>query len=74
MTMPINNETVTCINHPNEAMKKNDGFYAFVSFKKDGDKCAFEHGSGIPVATYYCSTCGYIENYAAQFDEKWNTQ
>jgi len=67
-----NNGVVICINHPDQAMSKNDGFSAITSLKKDGNKFSFEASSGIPVVTYYCPTCGYIENYAAQFDEEWN--
>jgi hypothetical protein len=70
--MPKNNGAVTCINHPDQAMLRNEGFSAITSLKKDGDKILFEAGSGVPVVTYYCQTCGYIENYAAHFDEEWN--
>jgi hypothetical protein len=69
--MPRNDGLVTCINHPNQAMLKNEGFSAITSVKKDGNKVLFEPAKGVPVVTYYCPTCGYIENYAAHFDEEW---
>ena len=70
--MPNNNGIVTCINHPNQAMVKNDGFSAITSLKKEDENITFEPASGIPVVTYYCPTCGYIENYAAQLTQDWS--
>lgn len=69
--MPKKNEVVTCINHPHQVMAKNEGFSAITSLKKEGDNVSFLPSSGIPVVTYFCPTCGYIENYAAQFDDEW---
>ena len=70
--MPRTNDIVFCVNHPEQQMVKNEGFSAITSVKKDGDKVSFNPSSGVPVVTYYCPQCGYIENYAAQVYGEWN--
>ncbi len=54
-------------------MIKNDGFSAITSLKKEAGEVIFDPGSGVPIITYMCLKCGYIENYTAQFDESWNS-
>ena len=71
--MPKKDDNCYCINHPDEIMSKSDGFSAITSLKKDGDNVLFDPCSGVPIISYMCLKCGYIENYAAQFDMSWNS-
>jgi len=70
--VPKKDDNCYCINHPDEVMIKNDGFSAITSLKKEAGEVIFDPGSGVPIITYMCLKCGYIENYTAQFDDSWN--
>lgn len=63
--MPTKGQDVFCVNHPQTKMVRNEGFSAITQVTKDGANVAFNPGSGVPVVLFFCSTCGYVEMYAA---------
>jgi hypothetical protein len=70
--MPIRNGAVYCVNHPNRQMGRNEGFGAITSVEKTVGGLAFNPASGIPVVSFFCNECGYIELYAAARTPFWN--
>jgi len=69
--MPIKNEKIYCINHPDLLMKRLPGYYAITKLEKDGEKITFMPSSGIPVVVFTCGECGYLEFYPALKFKAW---
>jgi hypothetical protein len=69
--MPIKNNDVYCVNHPNDKMLKNEGFNAITKFDIESSGFTFNPASGIPIVLYFCDKCGYVETYAAQKTKYW---
>jgi len=54
--MPINNLTLTCVNHTNHALTHNKG-----TSNADGSLDFV----GTPIKFFHCDICGYVELYVA---------
>ena len=62
--MPLDSENnPRCINHEEELMIKSESRSAITSLEKKGEKYNFRPDTGIPVRTFVCSKCGYVELY-----------
>lgn len=62
--MPIKNNEIVCITHTNKKMIKSDSYHALINMIKNNDgSVTFLPSSGIPLITYVCPICGYIESY-----------
>jgi len=71
LNMPKINNIIYCVNHPDEAMAKADGFYALTKLTKEDKRLSFNPAAGVPVVIYVCPKCGYLEIYAAVMKEEW---
>lgn len=69
--MPIKNGTIFCINHPDVTMIRNSGFNAIITVERTESGFAFIPTSGMPLVSYFCDECGYVESYAAQKTRFW---
>lgn len=69
--MPMKEGYVYCINHPDEAMIRNEGFNALTTVTRENSHVQFNSATGVPTVTYFCNKCGYIEIYAAQKTPYW---
>lgn len=69
--MPIRINAVYCVNHPNTPMTRNEGFNALTGLEKNSSGVAFNPSTGIPIVTFFCDECGYIEMYAATKTPFW---
>lgn len=70
--MPIKNNIIVCLNHPEIAMVKVDGFNAITSIALSGEQIQFLPNSGVAVSIHYCEVCGYVENYIAPKIKGWD--
>lgn len=70
--MPIKNDVIVCINHPDIAMLRVDGFNAITSIAFNGDQIEFLPDRGVPVSMNYCQVCGYVENYLGPKTKGWD--
>jgi len=71
--MPMQNDQVFCINHPNQLMTRNTGFSALTKVDKKQNIITFNPSSGVPIIVFYCPLCGYVEEYAAHPNEEWKS-
>ena len=70
--MPIRNEQMVCINHPEQEMMTHPGFNALVKVSvKKGSAVRLDPNVGIPCAVLMCPVCGYFELYNARQHEHW---
>lgn len=71
--MPLINNNVFCINHTETKMIRNIGFNAIITVERTEIATNFDPKSGVPVVAYSCPICGYVEMYAAQKTEYWDS-
>lgn len=69
--MPIKNDKIFCINHPDTQLIQNLGFNALVTVERTELGTRFVPNSGIPVVAHTCPLCGYVEMYVAQKTPEW---
>lgn len=69
--MPIKNDIVFCLNHPDIAMAKAEGFNAITAISVSDEQVQFRPDTGLPVVVHYCEVCGYIESYLAPKTKFW---
>jgi len=62
--MPLDKtKTPRCVNHPETIMMKSESRSAITNIEKIKNNYKFIPDKGIPVRTYVCPTCGYVELY-----------
>ncbi len=67
--MPIINGVVTCVNHPNRRMLRNNRPAVLHPVDiVDGQPASIPH-RGIFLAPYICIECGYVEFYLVEKQE-----
>jgi hypothetical protein len=69
--MPFVNNQLCCVNHPEKPMERIAGFNSLNHLTATPNGPLFHSQSGIPVKTFHCSICGYLELYAANQDPEW---
>ena len=71
--MTVNKQGMpVCITHRDIPMLRQPGYYFLTESEKNkAGGLKIIAGNGIPLITYTCKICGYIENYAAMANEEW---
>ena len=69
--MPIRNGKLSCVNHTDTEMSRNEGFSAIAQATKSGAGIHFDQSRGVPLVVFFCQTCGYVELYVAMKTDLW---
>ena len=71
--MPIDNKgRIVCVTHKDEPMLRQAGYYFLTEVEKTRSSTLnIRATQGIPLITFVCKICGYIENYAAMAIGDW---
>ncbi len=72
--MPIKDDKIYCVNHPEKEMAQGEGFHALTKLNKKGDQLTFHPSTGAPIKIFICQECGYIETYFAKMTEFWGKE
>lgn len=74
--MPIDDKgRIVCSTHRDEQMVRQPSYYFLNEAEKDrAGRLRIIATSGIPLVTFACKICGYIETYAAIAGKEWNVK
>ncbi len=74
--MPIDDKgRIVCITHKDKPMGRQPVFNFLTQAEKRRDgSLNILASSGIPLITFVCKICGYVESYAAMVTKEWNTK
>lgn len=72
--MPFDDKgRIVCITHKDKPMLKQPSYYFLSEVEKTKvGSLNILFTNGIPLITYVCKICGYVENYAAMATKEWN--
>lgn len=71
--MPITNDVLTCINHPQQRLLRNDRPVVLHPVELGDVKLMVMQHRAMFLASYVCMECGYVELYAVEKEELENT-
>ena len=74
--MPIDDKgIVVCITHSDVPMLRTPGYNFLTEAEKTkSGSLSIRANTGVPVITFVCKICGYVENYAAMATGEWQTK
>ena len=74
--MPIDEKgRIVCVTHMNEPMQRQLSYFFLTEAEKTrSSSLNILASQGIPMVTFVCRICGYIENYAAVASGDWTTK